>query len=420
MLRQIHIRNFKSVADLKLDLGRFNVFIGENGCGKSNILEAIAFAAAASIAKLENEFLASRGIRITEPRFMRSAFDMEMSAPIELGATADSDVGMSFTINEEIAEGQSYPTWKARPKLSNTLRQTIKKTARGSAPLSLQFFKPTDASQIYEEFLKTAEGTQIFEKFEQILKKTLSEKQRRKVFSSVINTLDIGLQMAERFPLFNFLIYAPENTSLRTFEREGQILPLGIKGEGLFKLLRILSSAEDKSRWNELKKNLRLLDWFEDLEIAPDLAPFEQALRIKDRFLDGDLARFDQRSSNEGFLFLLFYFALFVSSDTPEFFAIDNIDASLNPKTSRELTRRLAELAPKFGKQVIVTTHNPAVLDGLNLHDDEQRLFVIHRNSKGYTRARRVTAPQPVAGETPIKLSEAFLRGLLGGLPQNF
>ncbi|WP_409994876.1 AAA family ATPase [Chitinophaga pinensis] len=39
MLDNIRIRNFKSIDDLSIDLGRFNVFIGENGCGKSNIGE---------------------------------------------------------------------------------------------------------------------------------------------------------------------------------------------------------------------------------------------------------------------------------------------------------------------------------------------------------------------------------------------
>lgn len=41
MIAQISIKDYKSIVDLKLKLGRFNVLIGENGCGKSNILEAL-------------------------------------------------------------------------------------------------------------------------------------------------------------------------------------------------------------------------------------------------------------------------------------------------------------------------------------------------------------------------------------------
>lgn len=77
MIQTIHIKNFKSIQDLNLDIGRFNVIIGENGSGKTNFLEAIAMAAAASNNKLDHEFLASRGIRVTEPQLMRSGFDIE-------------------------------------------------------------------------------------------------------------------------------------------------------------------------------------------------------------------------------------------------------------------------------------------------------------------------------------------------------
>jgi hypothetical protein len=31
----------------------------------------------------------------------------------------------------------------------------------------------------------------------------------------------------------------------------------------------------------------------------------------------------------------------------------------------------------------LVTTHNPAALDGLNLNDEDQRLFVVYRNDEG-------------------------------------
>ncbi len=79
MIQSLHIKNYKSIADLTLEFGRFNVLIGENGCGKSNILEAIALAAAATANKLDNEFLTSRGIRNTKPELMRSSFDNESS-----------------------------------------------------------------------------------------------------------------------------------------------------------------------------------------------------------------------------------------------------------------------------------------------------------------------------------------------------
>ena len=75
MVENIRIRNYKSIVDLTLDLGRFNVIIGTNGCGKSNILEAVTMASAAHQNKLDTEFLLNRNVRVTEPAFMTNAFD---------------------------------------------------------------------------------------------------------------------------------------------------------------------------------------------------------------------------------------------------------------------------------------------------------------------------------------------------------
>jgi AAA15 family ATPase/GTPase len=49
MIRELTIKNYKSILDHTMELGRINVFIGENGCGKTNILEALAMAAAAVV-----------------------------------------------------------------------------------------------------------------------------------------------------------------------------------------------------------------------------------------------------------------------------------------------------------------------------------------------------------------------------------
>jgi predicted ATPase len=210
----------------------------------------------------------------------------------------------------------------------------------------------------------------------------------------------------------DFLIYAPESSALRLFETEPQIRPLGIRGEGLFAHLKALSTPERADRLAAIGDRLTLLDGF---EIPKDLDPEERSLLIREHYL-AEGALLDQRGACQGFLFLLFYLTLFISDATPPFFAIDNVDASLNPKLVTTLVEQLVELARTHDKQVIFTTHNPAVLDGIDLGDDEQRLFVTERGRDGATRARRVEAPKPLDGDPPVALSEAFARGYLGGL----
>lgn len=159
---------------------------------------------------------------------------------------------------------------------------------------------------------------------------------------------------------------------------------------------------------------MHLVDWFEDFNIPDQSFAGEKILNLKDKFIDEQLF-IQQHNANEGFLFLLFYLSLFISKDTPSFFAIDNIEASFNPRLCTEITKITSELSVKKGKQVILTTHNPYVLDGLDLVDENIRLFVVRRNAEGKTIMKRI-----LPNKSKKKLSEAWMLGYLGGLPSNF
>ncbi len=88
----------------------------------------------------------------------------------------------------------------------------------------------------------------------------------------------------------------------------------------------------------------------------------------------------------------------------------------MNPKLVTKLTKYLVERSRANGKQVIVTTHCPYVLDGLDLSDDEIRLFVARRDIDGHSRLERI----PYRHERKMELSKLWLSGLIGGLPDNF
>lgn len=424
MISTIEIRSYKSIEKIELDLGRVNVFIGENGAGKSNILEAIALAGAASANKLDNEFLASRGIRVTQARQMRPAFEGfegDESIVVRVGV-GDSEL-VDFMLHNDNAP---YSQWQSE---INSKSDAMGLDSTDLRKLMSGFVK-SNPTATREDLLKAVND---FGKLlvSQIKKSATAseEKAEQKLDGAAVHVelsennlfarylFDLTPYQAVSKEISNFIIYAPENTSLRTFQKEGQIEPLGINGEGLLKLLRVLSE-EDASALNEIKSSLSLFGWFKDFSVVSELSS-PSRMEITDRYLADGRVYFDQRSANEGFLYLAFYFALFSSQLTPKFFAIDNIDASLNPKLCQRLMTRLVELAERHDKQVILTTHNPAILDGLNLDDDSQRLFTISRNSIGYTKVRRVKKKDGNQG-APVRLSEMFMRGAIGGLPKGF
>ncbi|MDP2310124.1 MAG: AAA family ATPase [Pseudomonadota bacterium] len=376
LISGVRIENFRSIPSAEVELGRVTVVVGANGSGKSNLLEAIAVAGAAAADKLDHEFLAARGIR-----------------PIEHALVVPRFACDDTPEQARIAVGAPLSLWEVSVRLQTDPRQSVfvGTNAIGGESAIAQLRAAGD---------RLAAAVQGGESIEAI--RALHEE----FMALFISGHPPGMT--------SFLIYAPEYTALRTFTDEGQILPLGVRGEGLFKHLVDLSrkSPEIVERIGE---HLKVLDWFDGFVIPSDLGPGEKRLAIRDRYLAKDVL-LDQRAANEGFLFLLFVYTLLLSPDTPRFFAIDNADASLNPLLCARVVADIVELAREKDKQVILTTHNPALLDGLDLSDEEQRLLVCERDLDGHTQFRRVPKPR----DGTVRLSEAFLRGYLGGLPKSF
>lgn len=410
MIKNISISNYKSIEQISIDLGKINVFIGENGAGKSNILEAIALASAATEDKLENDYLLSRGIRVTESVLMTPGFsDDYFDKKIILKVADDSHSTVTHTLENDF---QPYSNWKVNTNYNfkknfNDENGNLEKFKSLYEKLT-QEKHPQDQINIkYDGLIKIAEYA-AKEKDEEIISVILDfmkqTSKNNKDIKKIIN---------------NFLIYSAENSTLRDFSRISPITPLGTSGEGLFKLIQVEINKSPEF-YKDLVDFLQNFGWFKEIKLSEDISS-QDCIKVIDKYINRQNFHIDLRSANEGFLFLTFYFSIFRSSLTPNFFAIDNIDSSLNPRLCTVLTRKLAELAESNNKQAILTTHNPAILDGLDLRDDSQRLFVISRDLDGKTKIKRfIQKPSKLKDSPPQKLSELFMSGALGGVPKLF
>ena len=388
MFEKIRIQNFKSVYDETLELGRVNVFIGENGSGKSNLLEAIAFAsAAAGNGEFDNDVLFSKGIRVAMSSLMLSSF-LEKKQDKTINISFFDSILKDFSFDLETVNAGYFPNWKANNNEFN-------KFSNGLDNIDLSQKTSTELLEFLEIFNKLSRSTPFSEK-------------------------------SNYLALKDFLIYTANTTFLRGIHTESRKEPLGINGEGL----DVLLASFDKAEMGKLKRYNYLIGWLEDFFMDMDdalklrgykLNRSKSVLYFKDRFMMRKNNVFSAENSNEGILHILFYLALMISKRTPKFFAIDNIESSLNPHLCREIMTIICDLAKEEGseKQLLITTHNPAVLDGLNLNDDDIRLFEVYRNNNGHTKARRI---QLNADNKPeqLKLSELWTRGYLGATPKNF
>lgn len=389
MIKDISIKNYKSVVNQNLNLGIFNVVIGANGCGKSNLLEAIALAGLSCSGTLLPELFESRGIRVTDNRFMRSAFDDIDEEYIQiLVTTMDGDMS-SYQIH--------YNTSKKPAQWEDVVEDDTKELLTSLIEKGNNYKLDDLLAEL--KHIKNTKG---------------ADRQLNVKFSQDGGTYRLSKSRVNG--LKTFTIYSLEESALRSMDGIPST-KLGRTGKGLLPYLKELSKTDEgKVILKEIKENMMVIDWFEDLEMPDTVMSQDSTLMLKDRYLDESLAYFDQRNANEAFLYLLFYFTLFISDETPSFFAIDNIEASLNPKLCKEVIKNLAMLAERHGKQVILTTHSPFVLDGIEEVTDKKLLFVASRNSDGYTVVNKIKAD---AART-VPLSEAWLKGYIGGLSNNF
>ena len=326
MIDRIVIKNFKSIEELDFQLGRLNVLIGANGSGKSNVLEAIGMVAAKNGNTIELDNMVQRGVRIAMPELMVNSFYGKVASRIIRVRFENKDGFASYSIKRK-DEDSIYTPWQV------------------------------DHTAIYRK------GSS-FEEFESLYSR--------------------------------FLIYSPSIDALRGLSSNSKLYPIGLHGEGLDVLMYQMS--KDEIAKVERIAN-RYITWLDDLVYDNEgemkyrgykLGRSNSNLYFNDRYMQKKNKFFSAENANEGALILLFYLVLMVSKATPKFFAIDNIDSGLNPRLCRALMKEMSALAEENGKQVIITTHNPAVLDGLRLGNPNTKLFAVDRSDSGSTRMNEI------------------------------
>ena len=392
LIEKITIENYKSIEKMQLDLGRFNVFIGANGSGKSNILEAIAMLGASKGNDLDIEGLMSRGVRVANPKLTLSSF---LGKPTNKEITID----VQYKDKDEIIPIKSV---FESSDVNDIYAKWIDKESELNSPKELiHWFK-----ELYTEHNVKSIDDAFLEISKKLDEKGLSKKNK---YTEILSD----------YSIFNLT-----TQSLRGLHLESRKTPLGINGEGLDVLISNFNTYEN----TKLLKCKLFFNWLDQIVLdkkdeyknsGHKLGKSNSTLYFNDKFMQKKNNLFSAENANEGILHVIFYLALFISNKTPDFFAIDNIETALNPSLCRSLVKELSALSKERGKQAIVTTHNPAVLDGLNLNDDSIRLFEVYRTDEGMTKVRRINFKKRTDTK-PFKLSEMWMKGLLGGIPKEF
>lgn len=114
MIKKLTVESFKSLEKVEVDLGAVNVFIGGNGSGKSNLLEAVGVLSAAANGRVDDEALLRRGVRPGVPKLYKSAFPGS-KAPHIFFAAQNSDSLYEVALFNPVQDPK--PAWRYHTEL---------------------------------------------------------------------------------------------------------------------------------------------------------------------------------------------------------------------------------------------------------------------------------------------------------------
>ena len=394
MIESFSVRTFKSLEDVTVDLGRVNVFIGANGSGKSNLLEALGVLSAAADGRVDDQSLLSRGVRPGVPQLYKSAF------PARPGRTIPPHLFFS---------GRAAQA-KYEVSLHNPLRE----------PTPAWRFKAESWEDGNHRLVGRSPATASRSNPERGLA----------ALKAVDVTSGDALDLLEL--LQKYVIYSPTTPVLRSVAPETQPRdPVGLSGGNLARATLELGKQSRRIEHSKriCREVLGLVDWASSfgatsaarLPLSPAAAASETVIRFRDRFMRKDRNVLSGYDASEGALYALFLAIISGHDKSPRLCAVDNADHGLNPRLARSLVEHVCGwyLDASSPRQILLTTHNPLVLDGLPLQDDRVRLFTVSRTTSGRTSVRRVEIDDSLVkkAEQGWSLSRLWVMGHLGGVP---
>ncbi|MCB1919322.1 MAG: AAA family ATPase [Candidatus Competibacteraceae bacterium] len=390
MIRTIKIDGFKSLASMSFDLGRVNCLIGANGVGKSNILEAIGVLGAAANGTVDDESLLRRGVRPGVPGLYKTSFATART-PAHIGLSALGAESEEYRISILNPLENPSPAWAFKTEyltdgstgiVSDGVRN--KKNLTPTAGLAALQIVEIDADSPAFKLMRRLQG---------------------------------------------YAIYSPNTPTLRAMITDQQSRdPVGLSGGRLAEAFADLRRTTLDKDEDLLDSVFDLIDWVEDIEtthaagslLSPSIARAKEVLKFTDRFMKKSRNSLTAYDASEGALYVLFCAILCLSPQAPKLFAVDNLDQALNPRLVTRLTSKLGIWLKHADRerQLLFTAHNPAVLDGLDLLDDDTRLFAVDRNSSGHTQIKRIElSDKLLVLNKDYPLSRLWLMGHLGAVP---
>lgn len=383
MIKRLNIKNFKSFAEIDLELKNFNVVVGGNASGKSNFVSAFSF--------LKNFSL--RGFKDAVSSVGGAAFFKNISLKHQ-PTSLELDMAPIFTGATKLKINKDGKTWyKLKIEIDGEDCDKI---------LSYRLMKFENSDIVGEADLLKLSSSEILKDLNEI-----NDELKKRQY----------LDLLSMFHLFEELGSISLFHSIKVFDFDlkacKKAIPLGYSstlnpdGENLSIVLReIFKNAEQKSKFLHILNFV--LPFIKDIEFELLEMTGQLFFRIKEEYND---AFIPANLISDGTLnILLLIISLFF--ETQETVVIEEPTKELHPKLIPAIVDLLKDASKK--KQVIITTQNPELIKYVDLDD----LIFVSRANDGFSKIERLSNKQKIKAflENEIGLDELFIQNIFEGV----
>lgn len=349
-IREVQVRNYKSIGQAVVRLDSFTVLVGPNGSGKSNFIDSLAFVQQCLSDSIELAFKARGGIGSVRRRSGGHPTHIGVRLKIALSPTVMADY--SFEIAAK--QGERFRVAKERCVVADAFGKTFRfSVANGEFLEEIPGIRPRVAPDRLALFAASATDE----------------------FRSVFDFLSS----------MRFYSIVPER--LRHLQEPDAGVALSVNGSNAAAVLKRLRDEDGASYERVCNLLSKVVQGVESVEYKPigqmETLQFKQDVGLRDPWA------FDALNMSDGTLRMLGVLLAVYQPGQSSLIAVEEPEATVHPAVAEIITSVLMDASKRV--QILVTTHSPDILDHKDLEDDKIRVV---------TKQHGRTLIAPVAGSS--------------------
>jgi predicted ATPase len=357
-IREVHIRNYKSISQAVVQLSDLTLLVGPNGSGKSNFVDALAFAQECLSESVESALRSRGGFGAVRHRSAACSGPLGLRFVLDLGPEIIADY--AFEIAGE--DDGSFRIARERCVVSHRDDPVYEfAVADGRFEQEIPGIRP--AVEPDRLALYAASATEEFREVYHFL---------TRISTYAIDPLEVG-QLQDPSP---GLVLSPDGSNAASV------------------LKRLAEVAPDSfARVSDLLA--RVVPGITKIRSVRFGRRFTTIAFVEDGTAPGESMEFHALSMSEGTLRLLGLLLAVYQTATPSVLIVEEPEVAIHPAAAEIVMSVLLDAAKRT--QVLVTTHSPDILDDKAIHDEMIRII---------TKSRGQTIISPVSESSRMAIRE--------------